>query len=300
MVSISIIIVNWNTKEFLKRCIDSVPAACGKLPYEVVVVDNASSDGSSAYLKEHYPDVVLISNSENYGFARACNQGAFRARGKYLFLLNPDTVLYQDCLVRLKDFSEQGSWVGIVGARLLDRKGRVQNSVRRFPTLGRLLLRDTVLGRVLPRYRKERLNRYLPLADAAKVDQVSGAAFLIKRELWRALGGMDNRFFMFYEEVDLCLRVKEMGYNVFYLPSASVTHLGGGSRHQARSEVFYYSCRSMFLYLEKHYPPAVVCLFKCIYKPLFLLELGLGVMLKPAERAKREFLRTRLGEFIWL
>jgi len=194
---------------------------------------------------------------------------------------------------------EKSSWAGIVGARLLDRKGRAQNSVRRFPTLLRLLIRDTILGRILPGFRKQRLVRYLSITEAAKVDQVSGAAFLIKKELWRALSGMDSRFFMFYEEVDLCLRVREMGYNVFYLPAATVTHLGGGSRHQARSAVFYYSTRSMFLFVDKHYSAGIACAFKCVYKPLFLLELGLDVILKPAERAKREFLRNRLGEFLW-
>ena len=302
MISVSIVIVSWHSKEFIAVCINSIPEACAGLAYEVIVIDNASGDGSAGYLANQYPGIKLIKNSVNRGFAAACNQGADLAQGKYLFILNPDTILSTDCVKKMVEFIEKQSWAGIVGPQLLDRKKRVQNSVRRFPSLIKILIRDTVLGKIVPVRSKERLITKLPNDCPVKVDQVSGAAFLIKRELWQALDGMDNRFFMFYEEVDLCFRVKEMGYDVFYLPMVHVNHCGGGSRHQARNKVFCYNLRSMFLYFEKRYGKRIAFLYKCVYKPLFLIELGFDLIFtsrdKLSYKVKRDFLKQDLKEFL--
>lgn len=270
MIKVSIIIVNWNTKGFLVDCIDSIPSACGALPYEVIIVDNASIDGSSGFIKERYPCVKLIENQENLGFAKACNQGAKISSGNYLFLLNPDTILYKEAVSRLVGFMEEEPLAGAVGPQLLNREGELEDSVRRFPTMCRLLVRDTILGKFI---KVPRFQYSLSMDRASIVDQVSGAGLLVRRQLWERLGGMDERFFMFYEDVDLCRRIKDMGYNAFYLPTAKVIHLGGGSRHQDRSSVLYYSLRSKFLYLEKYNHRWKVLIFKSIYKPLFLVRI---------------------------
>lgn len=304
MITVSIIIVNWNTKDFLKDCLDSILESSGGISYETIIVDNASTDGSSRFIKERYPKVKLLENYTNLGFATACNQAAKVASGRYLFLLNPDTILHRDAISGLIDFMKEKSWIGAVGPQLLDGSGKIANSARRFPTMKQVLVRDTVLGKIMPWVKISRLVHILPMDKPSVVDNISGGALLIKGELWRELGGMDARFFMFYEDVDLCRRIREMGYNVYYLPTVKVIHLGGGSRHQERSSAFYYSIKSRFLYFEKYYPRWCVLLFKCIYKPLFLIELGLDLIFKlptgAQYRIKRDFVKRYLLEFLSL
>lgn len=304
MIAVSIIIVNWNTKEFLEDCLDSIPKACRDIPFETIIVDNASVDGSTEFIKAKHRNVKLLENLSNLGFAKACNQAAKVASGKYFFLLNPDTILYKDAVSGLVEFIKKKSWAGAVGPQLLNRDGKIENSVRRFPTIKQILIRDTVLGKIIPWVKISRLTKILPMNRASRVDHVSGGALLTKKEIWRELDGMDTRFFMFYEDVDLCRRIGEMGYNVFYLPTVKVIHVGGGSRHQDRSSAFYYSIKSKFLYCEKYYPKLVVILFKYIYKPLFLIELGLELLSKlPTDmryRVKRDFFKKYLIEILSL
>lgn len=294
MLTVSIIIVNWNTKDFLNDCLLSIPSGAGGISYEILIVDNASTDDSINFIENNFPNVKLIKNYANTGFAAACNQGAGSAMGRYLFFLNPDTVLEKDSIKKMIDFAEKEGWVGAVGPQLIGRDGGVQNSVRAFPSLKSILTGDTFLKRLLPRGKKDRLFNKLSGELPSSVEQVSGAAFLVKKDLWRNIGGMDTKFFMFYEEVDLCRRLKNIGYNIYYLPTAKIIHLGGGSRHKDRSAVFYYSMRSVFLYIQKYYSLKMLFWFKLIYKPLFLAEL----ITELNNKAKRDFLRKCLIDFI--
>jgi GT2 family glycosyltransferase len=294
MHTVSIIIVNWNTKELLQDCIKSVPDGAGNISFKIIVVDNASSDGSAKTVEEKFPDVVLIKNNDNKGFAYACNQGATVATGTYLFFLNPDTLLEKGCLQNLVEFADKQAWMGAVGPQLIGRDGKIQNSVRSFPRPRDVLIRDTFLKKIIPVSKKKKFLVKLSQKEASSVEQVSGAAFLIRRDLWKDIGGMDERFFMFYEEVDLCKRLKDLGYGIYYLPSARIVHRGGGSRRQDRSAVFYYSIKSMFAYLHKYESPGKMFWFNLIYKPLFLLSLLTAVK----NKEKRDFLKKCLIEFI--
>lgn len=294
MLTVSIVIVNWNTKDLLSDCILSIPEALANIPHEVIVVDNASGDGSRGFIEKRFPNIKLINNSVNKGFASACNQGALNACGRYIFFLNPDTTLEKDSLKKLIEFSEKQSWLGAAGPQLTGREGKIQNSVRRFPRPSDILIRDTVLKRIIPFGKKDKLANSLPKDIPSSVEQVSGAAFLIRRDLFRDIGGMDERFFMFYEEVDLCRRLKDLNYKNYYLPSARIIHKGGGSRKKDRSNVFYYSQKSMFRYLKKYEPPKRLFWFKVLYKPLFLFEILLGA----GNQAKRDFLKKWLIDFI--
>lgn len=255
MLEVSIVIVNWNSKEFIGSCLLSIPEG----DYEVIVVDNGSSDGSADFIEKRFPHTRLIRNSTNRGFAAACNQGASVARGEYIFFLNPDTILQKDSLRKLVEFARSQARLGAVGPQLIGRDGKIQNSVRRFPTM-----RGVLIGR------KGRLVQKLSSERPSSVDQISGAAFLIKRDLWRDVGGMDERFFMFYEEVDLCRRLKDLGYNIYYLPTARITHLGGGSRHKDREAVANYYLKSMFHYFQKYESPKRFFWFRLVYRPMFL------------------------------
>lgn len=296
MPKVSIIIVNWNTKDFLKDCLSSIQKGTGGLSYEVIVVDNSSSDDSIKFIEDNFPNIKLIMNSINTGFAGACNQGASSAMGEYLFFLNPDTILEEDSIKKLVEFTEKpiSARLGAVGPQLLNRDGTIQNSVRRFPNLKDFLVRDTILKKLLPLKGKDRLIYNLSSQTPSIVDQISGAAILIRKSIWKNIGGMDSRFFMFYEEVDMCRRLMDLGYKVYYLPTATIVHLCGGARHKDRSAVFYYSVRSMFLYLDKYESTGKLFLFKLIYKPLFLIELLTGIR----NKTKRDFLRKCMVDFI--
>lgn len=296
MLTVSVIIVNWNTREFINDCIFSIPKGAGDITYEVIVVDNASSDGSADYIEKNLHGVKLIRNSVNTGFACACNKGASSAKGRYLFFLNPDTMLEKDSMKILTEFAEGQKWLGAAGPQLAGRGGKIQNSARRFPRLGDILIRDTIIGKIAAFGGKNRLVNRLPKERPSSVEQISGAAFFIRRDLWRDIGGMDERFFMFYEEVDLCRRLKDLGYSVYYLPSARIIHKGGGSRKKDNSRVFCYSVKSMFLYLKKYEPAKRLFLFKMIFKPLFLMRLVTEIN----NKAKREYLKRCLKEFISL
>jgi len=294
MNTVSIIIVNWNTKEMLQDCIKSIPIGAGNISYQIIVVDNASGDGSAEVIGKNFPEIILIKNNKNKGFAYACNQGAAAAKNTYLFFLNPDTLLEKDCLQNLVSFSDKQSWMGAVGPQLIGRDGKIQNSVRYFPRIRDILIRDTFLKKIIPVSKKKKFLVRISQKEPSSVEQISGAAFLIRRDLWKDIGGMDERFFMFYEEVDLCKRLKDLGYGIYYLPSARIVHRGGGSRKQDRSAVFYYSVKSMFAYLHKYESSVKMFWFNLIYKPLFVLSL----LTASKNKEKRDFLKKCLIEFI--
>jgi GT2 family glycosyltransferase len=201
---------------------------------EVVVVDNASSDGSAAMLQSDYRWVRTIQNSDNLGFTRANNQGLANSQGRYLLFLNPDTEVAPDALGRMLDYAEVHARVGVVGPQLRYGDGSVQSSRRRFPTLATFFLESTVVQRWRPRSRV--LARYYMLDrpdDAiSQVDWVVGACMLVRRAVLGQIGGFDEGFFMYSEELDLCRRAVDAGWHVVYLPSAVVTHHEGKSSEQ--------------------------------------------------------------------
>jgi len=303
MIMVSVIIVTWNSKDFLIKCLNSISEGCANLAYEIIVVDNASVDNTTNFIRENYSEVKIIENDTNLGFAAACNQAAQISSGKYLFLLNPDTILSRNSVADLIHFIENKSWVGAVGPQLLDNPGQITNSVRWFPAMLQSLVKDTVLGKILFWVKPGRLMHLLPMDKASSVDHVSGGAMLIKKEVWKELNGMDERFFMFYEDVDLCKRIINLGYNIYYLPTVQIIHVGGGSRHQDRSSAFFYSIRSKFLYFEKYYPKFSI-IFKSIYKPMFLLDLGFDLILKFPNKTKynqkKEFFKKYVIKLLFL
>jgi len=288
IITVSIIIVNWNTRELINNCIKSILDFCKGVTYEIIIVDNASSDGSSSFIKREYPGIKLLENSVNLGFAKACNQAVKISSGRYIFLLNPDTFLNRGVISGLINFMDKLDWAGIAGPQIIDRKGNITDSVRKFPTMWRTLLKKTILGKLFPWARVTKLIKVISMDRVSIVDNVSGGALLIKREIWDALDGMDERFFMFYEDVDICRRVKNMGYNVYYVPSIKLMHIGGGSRRKARSLAFYYSLESRIIYFEKFYPKPAVLLFKYAYKPLFLMRVARDLLLNPFNRCVYE------------
>ena len=254
MPDVSICIVNYKSKEVLKQCLYSIVHSRETVALQVIVVDNHSDDGTDEMMKELFPFIKFITCAENIGFARANNVAAQQAQGRYFFFLNPDTLIHSGMLSRMVSFMDRYPHAALLGPRLVYSDGSIQSSVRRFPTFFSALHEYTVLGKIpLFTFAKKRF-RYTDFQynQLAEVDQLMGAALLIRSEVFYELNGFDEHFFMFYEEVDLCRRVKMRGLKVYYYPDAYVTHIGGVSRRQMSSLVYIASLRSLFLYFRKH------------------------------------------------
>jgi GT2 family glycosyltransferase len=227
---LSIIIVNWNTRELLRDCLGSVFASPEALHYEVLVVDNASTDGSHEMVENKFPNVKLIKNQKNRGFAAANNQALEIASGEYLLLLNSDTIIHGDVLERSLDYMIARGDVGAMGCRVLNMDGSLQPTCSRFPTLMNLLLLTSGLARLpwprsLDRYQMRRWDRH----DERAVDVISGCYMLVRRVAVNEVGLLDDSFFFFGEETDWCRRFQEAGWKLYFAPVGEITHHGGGS-----------------------------------------------------------------------
>jgi hypothetical protein len=262
---LSIIIVNWNVRELLRACLRSINEGRGDLDVEVIVVDSGSEDGSVAMVRETFPWVRLIACAENVGFPRGNNIGLDAANGRFLLLLNPDTELVDDALSRMVDYLRRQPDVGVLGPQLLNPDGTVQSSRRRFPTLATAFVESTWLQPWAPR---RLLRRYyaadLPDAAVADVDWVTGACMLARREVVAAIGGMDEDYFMYSEELDWCRRMKDAGWRVVYFPPAQVVHHVGKSSEQAVTARHVNFNRAKLRYFRKYhgrFPAAVLRFF---------------------------------------
>jgi GT2 family glycosyltransferase len=260
---VSIVIVSFNTCAVLRECLRSVDREAGSLRIQVIVVDNASSDDSPSMVSQEFPDVVLIRSQVNLGFGRANNLGFESAHGRFIVLLNSDAFLDEGSLERSVAHMEANPKAGLCGGRLIGRDGALQPSARMFPTVVNDLI---VLSGLAARYPRSRFfgrfdRTWANELDAAEVDWVPGAYSMIRAEALAAAGPFDPRFFLYYEEVDLCRRIKQKGYSVWYWPDISVVHLGGESSRQVSSlelsrsgaQLTLWRMRSMLLYYRKHY-----------------------------------------------
>lgn len=255
--TLDIIVVNWNTGRHLDACLRSIAAAdrSGFALARVVVVDNASSDSSDEVSPAGGLPLTVLRNRENVGFAAACNQGAADSSADYLLFLNPDTELNAASLSRPAAFMESRSAgrVGICGIRLEDASGRPAIAGARFPSPGGIFAAALGLPRLFPSRFPSRLIRLDEGDRDREVDQVVGAFFMIRRSLFARLGGFDERFFVYFEEVDLSLRVSRLGFASVVLAGASARHEGGVSSSRATRARLFYSLRSRMLYASKHF-----------------------------------------------
>lgn len=247
-----IVIVNWNAGGQLAACIASIDAFADGRAASVSVVDNGSHDGSERVTSAAVP-LHVIAAGENLGFARACNLGAARGNAAFVLLLNPDTLLHAGTLATAIDFAARpaAADVGVVGIRLHGSDGAVQKHVARFPTAAMFVAAALGLSRLFP-------GRFPGLfvdddhLVSRRVDHVIGAFYLIRRDLWAALGGFDEAFFVYLEDLDFSLRVHQAGFRVHYLAEASAFHRGGGTSDQVKAHRLKYSLQSRIVYAAKH------------------------------------------------
>ncbi|MCL4263015.1 MAG: glycosyltransferase family 2 protein [Anaerolineae bacterium] len=280
---LSIVIVSWNVRDLLRDCLYSIEQTRGNLAVETIVVDSASTDGSPAMVAAEFPQVTLITANENVGFPRGNNMGIAKAHGRYILLLNPDTVLHDNALVHMVDYLENHLDVGVVGAQLLNDDGSVQSSRRRFPTLITAFFESTWLQSRAPQHI---LTRYYALDtpdnQTAEVDWVMGACLMTRQEIAQTIGGLDEGYFMYSEELDWCHRIKMAGWRVVYLPTAQVTHYQGKSSEQVVAQRHIYFNRAKLRYFRKYHgrvPAFVLRLFLLLnYLVQMALEAGKGVL----------------------
>ena len=249
-IKISIIIVTWNSQDYIEDCLNSIYKNSFK-DFEIIVIDNFSADLTVHLLREKYPDIKLI-QSDNIGFGAACNLGFHYSKGKYVFFLNPDTEVKLDCLKNIYDFLENND-AHIVGAKLLWPDGRYQDSYKRFfgPFASWLELFE--VHYYFPNnYVNREINYDFEIFDKpAEVDWVIGAAFAVRREIFTLVNGFDEDFFMYFEEIDLCRRVRKLGGKIYFLPSCEVIHKKGKSSVMSNVRSVEYF-KSLYLYHLKH------------------------------------------------
>jgi GT2 family glycosyltransferase len=284
---ISIIIVSWNTARLLENCLASILTNPPRSSFEIWVVDNASTDASPQMVREKFPQVHLIENRENVGFARANNQAIQQCTGNYILLLNPDTLITSGALQTLADFLDEHPQTGAVGPRILNPDGSLQISSHPRPTLSRELWRLFHLDALLPY--AEYLQTKWQTNEAQEVDILMGACLLLRKEVLDQVGLLDEDYFMYSEEVDLCYRIQRAGWRLFWVPQAEVVHFGGQSTQQVPTEMFLNLYHSKIKYFRKHYGWTAAQIYKLILRLAALSRIILApfVIFEHSSRRRR-------------
>lgn len=255
-MELSVIIVNYNVRQFLENALASIQKAMSGIEGEILVVDNASDDGSVEMVREKFPDVLLTENKTNTGFAKANNIALKQARGRFFVLINPDTIVQEDTFRVMLDFFKGNPDVGLAGCKILNADGTFQLPCRRsFPTPWVAFTKISGLSAVFPRSRwfgKYNLT-YLNPDETYEVDAVSGSFMVISRDVYGKVGGLDETFFMYGEDLDWCYRVKQAGYKVYYVPATKIVHFKGESTRRSDIDEIKTFYRAMQLFVEKHF-----------------------------------------------
>lgn len=310
MVDLSVIIVSYNTREILLGCLQSVfdtldetiaanrysaDARALSRGYEVIVVDNASGDGSGPAVAERFPQVRLIENEFNSGFSAANNQGVAIAQGRYVLLLNPDTIVYPGAIAEMVRFMDRFPRAGMVTSKLLNPDGTLQHSAFKFPTLWMTFLDFFPLNH---RLLNSRLNGRYPASDYRRpfeIDHPLGACMLVRREVLERVGSLSEEYFMYCEEIDWCMRIKKDHWRIYCVPTAEVVHLGGQSTRQIADRMYVELFRSRLLLHRKHYNPLYQVLAKLIIGAGLWSEYAAWVQARLRGRVSAERFQGRAG-----
>lgn len=269
-MDVSIIIVNWNTKDVLRNCLESIYDQTNNIEFEVIVVDNASSDDSVSILKANFPGVKLIANDRNRGFAAANNQAMVVAKGRYILLLNPDTIILDNAIAKSVIFADYHVNAGVLGVKILNVDDTLQPSCFMLPSLLNMFLSSTYLYKLLPQskfFGREQMT-WWDRNDVREVEVVTGCFMLVRHEVIEQVGMMDERFFMYAEETDWCYRIKQAGWKIMFTPCGQIIHLGGVSSRQMKMEMEMQKRASILFYYKKHknlFSYGLACLLVSIF-----------------------------------
>ena len=292
-MDISFIIVNWNTRDLLQECLASIVRTVHGIAYEIIVVDNASSDGSAAMLRERWPQARLIENRENRGFGAANNQAMRAMTGRYALLLNTDAVLKEDAVFLMFTFMEVHPETAMVCGQLLNADGSKQNSVAGFPTLLTLLTNTSLLEYLFPkRYPSKRYEHATPI----EVDSCIGACMMVRGKAIDEIGMFDERYFFFFEETDWAYRIRRGGWKIVHLPEARVYHFQGQSaKMNPRSRIEFY--RSRYQFLKKWRSPFQYALASMVIVVRLVINWSLTAAAAIITAGLHRGLRSKLAEY---
>ena len=294
MAETAVVVVSYNTRDVLRACLRSVTR---EAPAEIVVADNGSTDGSIEMVRDEYPEVILDVESRNAGYGAAANRAIRRCRASAVLLLNSDTVLAAGSLSSLRAYMEAHPRAGIVAPRLVSTDGSLQPTCHLFPSPLITLLEYSWLGDLvglLPRAR----DRYLPASthDRARVvDWVTGAALLIRRKAFEEVGGFDERFFMYFEDVDLGYRLRKLGWETHFAPVAEVTHVGGASTSLRFMDMYSQEFASLLRFYQLHMPTRVRRARAAIRAAMLTKLGGYSLALLSARGSRRALIRRNLS-----
>ncbi len=267
MIDLSVTIVNYNTKDLLKQCIKSIYNTTKEITFEIIVVDNASTDGSVEMLKKEFPDVKVIANKENLFFTRAHNQALRISKGRYLMILNSDTVILDGAFDKIVKFMDEHPECGACGPKLVGPDMKHQWSGEKFPTLLYAFFDVLLLNTIFPKnpVKSKRLQRTWNRNTTTEVDTVSGACMLVRKNVIDKVGILDENFLSYWEEIDWCKRIKDNGWKIFFISDAVIIHFWEISMNkhgkEKKERIFY---NSMLYYYKKHFGSIISFLLKTI------------------------------------
>lgn len=301
MVKLSIIITNWNSGIYLKKCLDSIFKNKPYFSFEVILVDNDSSDISSETIKEYEEKIIVIRNKENFGLSKANNIGIKVSKGECILFLNPDIEILSNSINKMVDFFQKQHKIGALGPKLIYKEGSTQPSYHGFITLSHAFFEISsldwcfpknrfnklILGKFLGSIFKNLFASYKEYNDPTKVNVIMGSCFLTSKDILDKIGYFDEHFFLYHEENELCYRLKKKGYDCIYYPSAKVVHYNKQSTKKIPEKVFIERCKSLYYFFKEHYKKKIL-LFKIV--ALIALKINIVICLV----SNRKLIKSRI------
>lgn len=286
-IAVSVCIVNWNTRNLLYKCVQSIRTLTRGVNYEIIIVDNDSKDNSIALVKKYCPECIIVESRENLGFGKGNNKAVRKASGKYIFYLNPDTELITNAIYKMYKCLEDNGTYGAVGVRLVGPDGKIQfTCARTFPTPFRQFSYLSMLNRLFPNSRMLSAVEmdYWDHSDSREVDCISGACIMVRKEIVDQLNGFDENIFMYAEDVDLCFRIKERGWKIYYLATELIFHHEGASSKKRADRYFstVMQRESNYYFLSKHFGRGVALKYKIAVCLGSLIRLFLIIISAPS------------------
>lgn len=291
-MDVSVIIVSYSVKYFLEQCLYALHKSLANIQAEVFVVDNNSSDNSIAYLSPKFSNVHFIQNKNNKGFGKACNQPLAVAKGKYILFLNPDTIVAEDTIQKCIQFFDKHKDAGAIGCKMIDGSGSfLPESKRSFPSVSASFYKLSGISSLFPSSKKfnQYALGYLDENEDHEVDVLCGAFMMVKKEALEKTGGFDEDFFMYGEDIDLCYRIKQHGYKIYYTASTTIIHFKGESSKQNKSKYLNAFYDAMRIFVNKHYTNSYTGLFSFLLKMAIAARAVVSALLLPYYAVKKSF-----------
>ncbi|MHC4396281.1 MAG: glycosyltransferase family 2 protein [Planctomycetota bacterium] len=297
-MDVSIVIVSWNTNDILRKCLLSVCEQTRDIMLEVIVVDNASTDGSTEMVKKNFSSVILIENSKNLGFSTANNQGIAIAKGRYVLLLNSDTIILNDVISKTVSFADNNPDAAVVGCKVLNPDRSLQPSCFMFPSILNMLLSTTYLYKIFSKnkfFGRERMT-WWDRSDSRQVDAVTGCFMVVRREAIEQVGLLDEQFFMYGEETDWCYRFKQAGWKVLFTPTGEIIHFGNQSAISRLESMLLQLRGSILIFMKKHHSPMGYAFACVLIFAFFGLRVPIWAVLAliPGRKQKNAWQRCRI------